>query len=116
MVSIDANNPSHSGANFDINTSNVTVTSVYEIKAVEEFKVFPNPATDRINVQVELKENADLQMRLTNLTGQVVQEQNVQFITGENTMNVDIQELPRGVYFLSFQSGTQMMTYRVIKQ
>lgn len=76
-----------------------------ENNSKEEVKLYPNPATDRVNLQLTEKSN----VVLTNLLGQtVVQLNNVNGLTV-----IDTSLLNRGVYFVTIFTGNEKTTRKL---
>jgi hypothetical protein len=75
-----------------------------------DFKIYPNPFTDRIHV-----ENFGLQqyeLTLLNSLGQTVKRTQV---SGDNQI-IDLTELKAGIYFLSINNGLNARTIKIIKK
>lgn len=70
---------------------------------VEELhlQVFPNPASDMLYLNYTSETNTALQLQLLNALGQTVLErQTEQFSQGENAMEISLNGIPDGLYFL----------------
>lgn len=74
--------------------------------------VFPNPATDRISVVKQTMTNGA--MSIINLRGQVVSTWNV--VEGQTNSEIDIVDLPQGMYLVQFISEGQSVTQKFIKR
>ena len=76
--------------------------------------IAPNPVQARLNLIVSKKEPKDLSATLIDVQGRVFKQLN-HLILG-NT-EVDLQEYPAGVYFLSFQYANEIpfQTFKVVK-
>ncbi|HLP18667.1 MAG TPA: T9SS type A sorting domain-containing protein [Chitinophagales bacterium] len=73
---------------------------------VNMFNVFPNPATNSVQIQISLNKAEELKMELVNIAGQVVMTRN----TGnfkDNTFVLNLSEYAAGVYFIRL-SGPQV--------
>ena len=88
-------------------TTSVEVTSVDEQAA--SFNLYPNPANDKLTVEssVEMKE-----VKIYNLIGGLVRSFNY---TGTK-MEISLEGLPNGVYFLQIVNGEMTVSKRFIKQ
>jgi hypothetical protein len=73
--------------------------------------VYPNPATDRIHVQLDPSSTSDV--RLTNLVGQLVRTQR---LTSAGLVQFELGDLPSGTYVLEVvEAGLPAMrTYVVV--
>jgi hypothetical protein len=78
-----------------------------------EFKtsVFPNPARDIMNVQFELPAPADVQVQIFSMTGGLMKSQQFSASQSGSQNQVNINDLPAGLYIVRMQSGnTQSVT------
>ena len=89
------------------------VTSpVLDMKQVEtKVNIFPNPASDFINVKVDNSLKHILILRLLDMAGKTVSESSL--IAGNDTAIIDIQCLDVGMYFLTTSNGQISNTYTV---
>lgn len=96
----------------------IAFASIEENSPVVNIGVFPNPTTTYFNLNFELVTNSTpAQIRMMDLNGRIVKTISDNFTnSGFNQLRVDISTLPKGVYFLTVQSGSSLITKRVIKQ
>lgn len=91
-------------------TTNETEVSVGATPQAIVAKVYPNPAVDQLNVQVD--NNSVKQLVVYSLNGQVVSNQAVtSFVT-----SVNISALPAGTYLLQLIGDAQNATVKFVKQ
>jgi Secretion system C-terminal sorting domain len=64
------------------------------------FSLFPNPVSNELSVIFNLKNVISLNFRIFNIFGQVFLAKNVVDSRNENLFQVDLTEIPNGVYFL----------------
>ena len=78
---------------------------------IAEVLVFPNPASESINVSIKRNTNTDLKVEVIDVLGRTVFSQN-DFSTFEknHSMNIELHHLPTGRYWLSIQDGIQVKT------
>lgn len=90
-------------------------TGVNDLDAKVSMKIFPNPANDAsvLNLQVALNEKAEAVISLFNLNGQMIQQMHRSFIEGTNNMQINIEELSSGMYFIQLKSNDAIKTERV---
>ena len=72
----------------------------------DEFKVFPNPANDRLQIQIS-KDVQIEKMELYNQKGQDVR------VFGKEDRVLNIGDLPTGIYFLKFNTENENFTKKV---
>lgn len=65
------------------------------------FNIYPNPATDQVNVSIELEEAADIELVVYNVLGETVITENAgNMVAGETTYSLATTELENGNYFV----------------
>lgn len=76
--------------------------------------VFPNPAKDRLVLQVNAKQSLVLNYYLYNSEGRLLQGTKL----ADSRTEIDLDDLPGGVYFLQLQAtGNQVLkTFTIIKK
>lgn len=83
------------------------------ISGLKAFNVFPNPATDRLYVSLEMGQPSAIQLSLCTLDGKTVlpseSKENVQ----EWSYEMDVSGLPKGVYLLQLRVDNKFLTRRV---
>jgi hypothetical protein len=78
------------------------------------FKVYPNPATDFIQIELINAINDKSELILIDIFGKVIQK--VSLLSTKSSLKMDISSLPKGVYFLSLsESGKNIFTNKIIK-
>ena len=80
------------------------IVSVENVQNDQDIKFFPNPANNVITIQNNLQDFTDI--RLVNSYGQIVDN------VVSNQLNV--ADLPNGLYFLQFSKGEAVSTQKVI--
>lgn len=97
------------------NSFNFTPTGIGNATAVNAMlRVFPNPANGaNLNVEVSLDVAVRATVRLVNMNGQVVTEIMGDMNAGTNLLNIDIANMPAGIYALQFNNGAQVKSQRV---
>ncbi len=78
---------------------------------------FPNPTTDYINVSIELEnEGTNAAIHIYDAYGRTVQSQNLaKYSEGTHTIQFDMNTMPKGTYFISFENENKIKTEAVIK-
>ena len=85
-------------------------TSIWDARIAEKLEVFPNPVQDRIILRSDL--NLKL-VYLTNMFGQQLRSWS-NLSTGSNQL--EVHDLPSGLYVLSFRIGERFWSTKVIKK
>jgi len=96
------------------NTINITV-GVAMVNGI--VKIFPNPTSGLVNIQVQSTKNVSLTLEISNLLGQKVVSRDITLQTGITLVNVDLSELSGGTYIVSYIDalGTKHQE-RIVKQ
>ncbi|GEM_PF-1110909 len=84
-----------------------TETSTLPEPDMADFRMYPNPASSQIHV--EHKESRIDQVRIFNLSGQMIREVTV----NDHTANIDLHGLNAGIYIVQVVSGDTVITRRL---
>jgi hypothetical protein len=77
--------------------------------------LWPNPATDKVQLSISSGVNTKGQLILLNMAGQVVLQQNITLAEGSRIQELELTHLPAGIYSGSVQAGTRRAVFRVVK-
>ncbi|MFK7796514.1 MAG: T9SS type A sorting domain-containing protein, partial [Aureispira sp.] len=105
---------------FSVNTlapilnSNINTTNIETV--AWEVELYPNPANRVINLQLNTPEALNGQVSILALTGQVVKQQILDQAAGNSQLQLSIEELPAGVYFVRLATENQQQTLKFIKE
>lgn len=94
------------------------LTDVLELSNSLEVQVYPNPTSGDINIVFNMERAEKITMTISDLSGRtVMQSSNNNLKAGQQHFVVNTFELNgQGVYFITLQSTTGIMTHRVIVQ
>jgi len=85
-------------------------------RPIPEVEVFPNPVMDKLFIQLDLVEKTNVELKLTNQFGQILQSQLIEDVNNE-IVSMDVAQIPTGVYFLTIDEGTgKPKTTKIVKQ
>lgn len=73
--------------------------TVVESNESVRFSVFPNPAQEQLNLVFNSSESKSYSVRLLDITGRVIENRSYESNMGENKVQLDVSQLPAGVYF-----------------
>ncbi len=86
-------------------------TSIAKNTIDTEIEIYPNPAKDVLTVK--FPENSITSVNITNILGREIQSKK---IIGNNLTQLDIAELPNGIYFVNLLQNSRLIsTKKVIK-
>lgn len=80
------------------------------------FNVFPNPTTDKLNVQFSLEKDAKIEIKLMSVEGRVVKSILLYGKEGDQITDMNIGELPSGVYELNFYKNAERINTTKIQK
>lgn len=91
--------------------ANDKATSVEDLNAnLGNIKVYPNPTTERIFIQRE--QNGALQLSLLDMRGSMLMQKSV----SASSSQLDLSQLPNGIYILRMSDGKQAVKSIRIKK
>lgn len=73
---------------------------------------FPNPISDLLNISLKGAENRNMQVIVMNSIGEIVKTES---FSSSYTMQVDLDELPKGYYYVQLSSDEGMVSRRILK-
>jgi PKD repeat protein len=89
----------------DITNTGKKVNPLFE----DEYNVYPNPVTHTLNIMLEEKENAEVQ--LFNTSGQMVVSQLIR----DGQESIDVSRIDPGIYILRITADDEVFTQKIIK-
>lgn len=106
--------------NWDVNDGFMmtvqTVTSVNDFADVDDLRVFPNPATDRLNVSFVSGDAEMLSCKILDVTGKLLYSKRIHSNGGLVEESVDISEYAKGIYFLRIETSKGTTIEKFIKE
>ena len=102
--------PWESGPNF------VAGSSARLAAPVTALEVYPNPSRDIFNVSFTSEEAQTINVKVVNVIGEVVYTENLEEFAGQYTNIVDMNNQPKGVYFLEITTNTGGINKKIVLQ
>ncbi|HRH65361.1 MAG TPA: T9SS type A sorting domain-containing protein, partial [Bacteroidia bacterium] len=106
----------HNGTSFVVDDVELTgLSSIADLPLLNTVQVFPNPAHDQIFISAEGYFAGTVSLILTNMQGREVYRNEV-FHSGqpERKMEVNLPDLPSGIYFLNIRKGEAFATQKLM--
>lgn len=91
----------------NINLTDAFSVSVNNIEAIQKsIQIFPNPANNIVNVEIEMpSELSNFEINLHDVSGRLIRNVYLgRASTGKRTIEMDVNNLPNGLYFLHFNT------------
>ncbi|MFK8058112.1 MAG: T9SS type A sorting domain-containing protein [Saprospiraceae bacterium] len=78
-------------------------------------RIFPNPVTEMLFLDFSTDMVSDFDISITDLNGRVLYETEYRSEKGLNRHEIDVVQLPAGIYLINMQSGAMQITRRVVR-
>jgi len=89
-------------------------TAIEEINAFQELKLYPNPASDRVTVNLVSNTIGDLSIRLVNMMGQTLSYSTIIIFNGAINHSLDVSKIANGVYSVEVVLNGEKQHQRVV--
>ncbi len=83
-------------------------------KTIAKLAVYPNPVSDLLQVVLDNQELSSATLRILDLNGRLVAEQNYSVMKGMQELQIPVQQLNEGVYIVSLESASYIAVSRII--
>lgn len=93
---------------------NDVATGSSDITSLSTLKIFPNPVSDQLIFKTPFSPDTETTIIITNSLGKVIKEQPANF--SENKINMDVNDLRSGIYFLILKSSEGITSAKFIKE
>lgn len=93
--------------------TNFTTAPLREGELSNTFSVFPNPATETINIQFVNNSINGSQLMIFDLTGKMVYQQLIQDVYNGN-INIPVSDLAEGIYQIIMTNGESVQTEKLM--
>jgi hypothetical protein len=80
---------------------------------IRSFNAFPNPASDKLSVDIDLKETSDVYAELRDITGKQVMVLLNERQKGLVQRQFNTEALPNGIYFIRLQVNGNQVTQKI---
>jgi PKD repeat protein len=85
-------------------------------EAMSDVLLYPNPAKDLTHLRVNMNNAGDISISIYEITGKLLVQQDRKAYQGVNEVEIPTNELKRGMYFVTINSGSAKKTVRLIKE
>ncbi|MEL6943995.1 MAG: T9SS type A sorting domain-containing protein, partial [Bacteroidota bacterium] len=97
---------------YDVKIENCNLTNTESI-AVHDFKLYPNPASTWLTIEFQSVTIHPVEVKLFDIIGK---SQNLSISRAGNSITIDVENLPNGIYWLQFTLDGNTITKKVVKQ
>jgi hypothetical protein len=92
------------------------VAGLEEFTHVNDLSVYPNPASEELNIAFSSNNSSSMQVRLIDQTGRMVQSLQINSSAGLNNYRMNLRGLAGGLYELQFVSEGQTASRKIVIQ
>ncbi|MCB0661333.1 MAG: T9SS type A sorting domain-containing protein [Saprospiraceae bacterium] len=89
---------------------------IEDVVNTASMKVYPNPTSNELVVDFEMKETSEVQFRIANALGQTVLMQDMVLFAGQNAQTLNVADLNPGMYFLTVQTPKGAVSKTIVKE
>jgi hypothetical protein len=84
-----------------------------EVEDPHNMKIYPNPAFETLNLELNELKDEEVGILIFNEIGQIVLRENV--VPGDSLKKIDVSALQSGLYMLEVKSKSKIVRYKVVK-
>lgn len=90
--------------------ANVTTqVGIEEVASAADFRVYPNPATDRVTFDYTLASSEMVVIEMVDMVGNIVKVQNIgNMSAGANQSQISLDGIAAGIYMVNFKAGNSV--------
>lgn len=90
------------------------ILGVEDLTGLNEVSLFPNPATNMVNVRIETETADQIDFQLMDMTGRMIRRENVQHAGGTYNYQTSVENLSSGIYLMRIQTSKGQVTRKFI--
>ena len=90
--------------------------SIKEIENINDLSIYPNPASDKLNIKFNTSTADNFDIVIYNVTGQVVYKETLNNFLGSYYNELNINDFAQGVYLMQIKSSKGATTRKVVIQ
>lgn len=100
-----------------LTVSEAMVSSLFEIDRLNvNLRLFPNPSTQWLNIEVAGAKRGRYQMQIIDITGRIVQEQMLDIAESQFVRSISVSSLEPGQHFLRLTNGQAVASKSFLKR
>jgi len=84
--------------------------------AIVNLDIYPNPSRDVFNITFTSEDVQDLRVRVINVIGEELINENLQQFIGEYTKQINLEDNAKGIYFLEIETNDGVINKKLILQ
>ncbi|MEK7253693.1 MAG: carboxypeptidase regulatory-like domain-containing protein [Bacteroidota bacterium] len=115
-VTLTHENPAAENQDFSVSESGVSDAGETVKMALPTLSAQPNPVRDVLTINVQSPANFEARLSLSSATGGEVFGQMKPIAKGNQTLQIQVGDLPAGLYFLNLTGGSGVVSTRIMKK
>ena len=92
------------------------IASVEDYNGIEDLMVYPNPATDYVNVEFSIPESGKVRFQLLDMMGKMLKNADMEGFAGTNQYKFDIHGVSKGVYLMEIITESGKSVRKIMVQ
>jgi uncharacterized delta-60 repeat protein len=101
--------------NFVVSRFNNLISAIKNPEKIGPLSIFPNPTKNELNIDLKGLIHANFLLKITDLTGRIVYQNNYDKSLINNTLQINIGDLMAGLYVLSITSDKEQVSQLILK-
>jgi len=93
-----------------------TLIRMKSTSQIKNLDVYPNPSRDIFNIRFVSEKIQELSIKVLNVYGELVFEENIGKFTGEFTKSLDLSMSPKGIYILEIKNDDNFISKKIVIQ
>ena len=82
---------------------------------LESANLYPTLAHQQVNIDLEFAKNSEYEIQLLGINGYAIYRQKYVAVRGDNTLSLDLSNMPAGYYIANIRAGKEIKTLKFIK-
>jgi PKD repeat protein len=95
--------------------NSLVTNSTRDLDNFGKIELFPNPTSSDITVKMNIQSEQELEISISDVAGKRILTKNQSINAGEQTVNLDVNDLIPGVYFLQMRSEKGAKSLKFVK-
>ena len=91
-------------------------TGIQNADASAAFELFPNPTEGQLTIKSDEKTGGKVSLQVVDVTGKELLSRIDDDMKQGKEIQLDLSQLPKGIYFLNIESGANTMQRKVVIQ
>ena len=82
--------------------------------SINNLNVYPNPSRDIYNIHFNSYEKQNIKIKILNVYGAELHFEEKENFVGEYTKQIDLNNYPKGIYFLELETEVELINKKLI--